>query len=553
MVSLIKKLKKGKPYWYLVKGARVNGKTRIVWQKYLGTPARLLELLEKPTIEKLHTVPIGSLGALLDADEDLGFVKSIDRHVKKKESTGLSVGQYMMMFILGRAEQHRMSKSGLDPWVNKSYLPFIWNIPAKIPCQTYLDQMDYINDSVIESVFIDMCKALMSKGVSMKKLVFDTSNVATNIEKGETLPQTGPSKEKRYDKNLLAFGIAINEDNIPVFSEMHPGNENDADVFSDVVEKLTKRVETLNLPVKDMVLAFDRGMNSKDSIDKLVDKIHIIGGVKRNQLGDLWNIPWSKFSELYTTSTGHKVLGYETKGDVFGRTFRIIMTYNEATAKRQKEQYLREKEAFLTEMAAIQKSLTGKKRGRKPTQQSIARRLTKKIHNGRETIFKFRLGETLESKSALTVTVWIDKDAEEKLFSSHGKQGIFTDLIDCVDWRTVDVVKAYNGKAMIEDDFKFLKDRLLISVMPEWHRNDARIKVHIFLCLTGLTMYRYLLWKLKDMDMSVHRMNSVLEDIRVGFVAMKGNQQEVQQIVEEMKPDAAKLFSRLNMHRYLRG
>jgi transposase len=550
MVSLVKKIKNGNPYWYLVRSALVNGKPRIVWQKYLGTPDRILELLEGPMVEKLHTLPIGTLGALLDANADLGFVDSIDRHVEKKATTGLTVGQYMLMFILGRTEEHRLSKSGIDSWVDESYLPFIWKIPAKIPCQTYLDQMDYINDSVIESVFIDMCKALMSKGVSMKKLVFDTSNVATNIEKGEALPQTGPSKEKRFDKNLLAFGIAINEDNIPIFSEMHAGNENDADVFSEVVEKLTKRVESLNLPVKDMVLAFDRGMNSKDNIDKLVNKIHIIGGVKRNQLGDLWNIPMSKFSELYMTSTEHKVLGYETKGEVFGRTFRIIMTYNEATAHRQKEQYLREKEAFLKEVAGIQKSLTGKQRGRKPTQQSIARRLTKKIHSGRESIFKFRLGATLESKSALTV--WIDKDAEEKLFSSHGKQGIFTDIIDCIGWRIVDVVKAYNGKAMIEDDFKFLKDRLLVSIMPEWHRKDSRIKVHIFLCLVGLTMYRYLLWKLRDTGMSVYQLDSALRGIRIGFMAMKDKERKVQQIMEEMKPEAARIFSKLDVGRFIK-
>jgi transposase len=548
MVALIKKLKNGKPYWYLVKSALVNGNPRIVWQKYLGTPDRILELLEKPNVETLHTFPIGTLGALLDANADLGFVDSIDRHVKKKTTTGLTVGQYMLMFILGRAEEHRLSKSGLDSWVDDSYLPFVWKIPARLPCQTYLDQMDYIDDDVIESVFMDICRRLISKGVSMKKLVFDISNVATNIEKGEELPQTGPSKEKRFDKNLLAFGLAINEDNIPVFSEMHPGNESDADVFSEVVDKLTKRIESLNLPVKDMVLAFDRGMNSKDNIDKLVDKIHIIGGVKRNQLGELWNIPLSKFNELYTTSTEHKVLGYETKRDVFGRVFRIIMTYNEATASRQKEQYEKEKKDFLAEAAKIQTSLTGKKRGRKPTQQSIARRLTKKIHNGRESVFKFRFGPDLYSNCGLTA--WIDKDAEQKLLLSFGKQGIFTDIT--TGWSTVDVVKTYNGKAMVEDDFKFLKDRLLVSIMPEWHRKDCRIKVHVFLCLIGLTIYRYLLWKLRDTDMSVYQLDSALRGIRIGFMVMKGKERKVQQIMEEMKPDAARIFSRLDIGRFIK-
>lgn len=37
MASIIKKIKKGRPYYYAVESKRVEGKPRIVWQKYLGT------------------------------------------------------------------------------------------------------------------------------------------------------------------------------------------------------------------------------------------------------------------------------------------------------------------------------------------------------------------------------------------------------------------------------------------------------------------------------------------------------------------------------------
>lgn len=547
MVSLVKKMRNGKALWYLVKSARVNGKPRIVWQKYLGTAERIMRLLEGPAVESLHTVPFGTLGMLLDANEELRFVDSLDRYAGKRKENGLSVGQYMLMFILGRAEEHRVSKSGLDMWAQTSYLSHIWRIPDKIACQTYLDQMDYVTDGVMEAVFTDMCKTLVSRGVSMKRLVFDITNVATNIEKGETLPQPGPSKEKRFDKNLLSFGIAINEDNIPIFSEMHPGNENDAKVFSQVVEKLTQRVEALNLPVKDVVLSIDRGMNSDENIDKIVEKMHVIGGLKRNQVGELLSIPLSKFKPLYTTSKGHKVLGLEKRREVFGRTYRIILSYNEGTATRQKEQYEKEKERFLAEVSVIQASLSSRRRGRKPTQQSIARRLTKTIHDGRESVFKYNMGADLYSKQGLNA--WIDTKAEERLVSSFGKQVIFTDM---EQWSPEDVVRAYNGKAMIEDDFKLLKDRLLLSVMPEWHWKDPRIKVHIFLCLVGLTMYRYVLWKLREIGMSIYELDRALKGIRVGFVVMKGENRKVQQVMEKMTPEAAKVFSKLDMGRFVK-
>ena len=40
MASIIKKKKKNRWYYYAVESARVNGKPRIVWQKYLGMVGR---------------------------------------------------------------------------------------------------------------------------------------------------------------------------------------------------------------------------------------------------------------------------------------------------------------------------------------------------------------------------------------------------------------------------------------------------------------------------------------------------------------------------------
>lgn len=37
VAGLIKKIKDGRPYWYVVESARVNGKPRFVNQRFLGT------------------------------------------------------------------------------------------------------------------------------------------------------------------------------------------------------------------------------------------------------------------------------------------------------------------------------------------------------------------------------------------------------------------------------------------------------------------------------------------------------------------------------------
>ncbi len=52
MASIIKKIKKGHPYYYAVQSARVDGKPRIVWQKYLGTIEAIVQRTELDKIPK---------------------------------------------------------------------------------------------------------------------------------------------------------------------------------------------------------------------------------------------------------------------------------------------------------------------------------------------------------------------------------------------------------------------------------------------------------------------------------------------------------------------
>ena len=47
MPAIIKKMKKGKAYYYATQSGRVNGRPRIVWQKYLGSVDAILKRFEQ--------------------------------------------------------------------------------------------------------------------------------------------------------------------------------------------------------------------------------------------------------------------------------------------------------------------------------------------------------------------------------------------------------------------------------------------------------------------------------------------------------------------------
>jgi len=94
MVFLRKKLVNGKLYWYIVESARVDGKVKTIFQVYLGSAEKILEMkrqCEALPYDKLRSFDYGKLAALLHVSEELGFIDIVNKHTDKKLINGLSV------------------------------------------------------------------------------------------------------------------------------------------------------------------------------------------------------------------------------------------------------------------------------------------------------------------------------------------------------------------------------------------------------------------------------------------------------------------------------
>jgi transposase len=129
----------------------------------------------------------------------------------------------------------------------------------------------------------------------------------------------------------------------------------------------------------------------------------------------------------------------------------------------------------------------------------------------------------------------------------YGKNVLFTDL---GSWKTEDIAKTYNSKSIVEDDFKVLKNRLLIPMKPFFHRYDSHLRVHIFICILSMVLYRYMLWKLKDLRLSEQEVTKEMRDMRLAFLKQEGSS-SVKAVLEKMTPEQIRIYTALNLDKYL--
>jgi transposase len=405
--------------------------------------------------------------------------------------------------------------------------------------------MDYLTKEVMHQIEDELGKKLVSLGVAPTTLFWDTTNFSTCIENwGEKrLPQSGFAKDKRFDRNIVGLGVAVSDENIPFFHETYPGNEHDSKVLSRMIEHMVDRLETLKIKAKDVVLVFDQGGNSPENIASILDKMHIIGSLKRNQVEDLIDLPLQEFKFLYKSKRGGRVYAHRVKREFWNKEFTVIITYNENTAKRQQRSWNKAKERIKQRMNELAEKYSQKSsRGRKMSLKGLTQSIHDLIHKQYRALIRWEVDQDTRC-----LTWYIDETAEAKFKNRFGKSAIFTDMHK---WSPSKIVRTYHRKHQLEDDFKWLHGKLNLPVPPYYVRLDHRIREHAFLCVLGMLFLRYLGRKLSSLHVSPQRIWTELERLRVALIKdVKTG--ESQFMVEKMNTVQAIAFEKLELAQFL--
>lgn len=496
MASLYKKVISGRPYWYLREMGWVNGKPKMISERYLGTAAEVEALLDarEQAILPARTrhLEFGAVAAVWGLLSDLGVAAIIDEQVGTPP-TGLplSVGTYLALAVLNRVVDP-CSKHRFADWWRTTAADRFTKIPVSaLDHRRFWDAMHTVGLEALPRIEEQLAATVCARfGLDTGSVALDMTNFATFIDTGNDkapIAQRGKAKQKRSDLRLVGLGLVVTRDGgIPLLSHAYPGNKPDVTQFPTMITTLAARHAALaaatGRPDTEMTVAFDAGQNSAANFATLAGTgLHYVGSVPASDCADLLAVPADARCVVDADRFGG-LTAYDTRRRVYGADRRTILTHSPELHQHQARGFtgttLAKAGRKLDELAdTLARGKTRRSRAK------VEAEITKTISDAwvrRVTTWQL----TGDKPAELRLTWSVDPDARAALETEiFGKHVLITDHDD---WPVADVIAAYRSQSEAEFAFRQMKDTHVVSFSPMHHWTEHNIRVHVFTCVLAL-------------------------------------------------------------------
>lgn len=496
MSFLYKKTISGKPYWYLRTMARVDGKPKMVSERYLGTGADIEALLDARQAaimpERTRHLGFGDTAAAWGMFTGLDVAGIIDTVVGNRRSdAGASVGTYLVLAALNRLVAP-CSKLGFADWWATTAADRFTGIPASVlDHRRFWDAMHSITQEELATCEEKIAVAMITEfGLDISALALDMTNFATYIDStNEHAPiaQRGRAKQKRADLRLVGLGMVVTRDaGIPLVSHAYPGNRPDVTQFATMIDLLTARhaqiAATAGTPTAAQVtVVFDAGQNSTANFTHLSESgLSFVGSIPPSDCPNLLALPANARTTVDADRFGG-LTALEARREVFGTERRVILTHSPTLHQAQSAGFDQTLNKALAKLEDLASTLARGKTRRTTAALTTAIAAITADTWVRRVVRTELVGDT-PATHRLTITV--DTAARTRLEAEQfGKRVLVTNRDD---WPVVDVVAAYRSQSQIESGFRQLKDPHVVSFSPMHHWTEHNIRVHTFTCVLAL-------------------------------------------------------------------
>lgn len=551
MLYIAKKRVKGQIYLFLEERAYIDGKSRRVWQKYLGNEKKIREVAITFSPKKMlyKSMNFGRSAALWQVAQKIGLVEIIDKVAGKHRDQNLSLGEYMLINIINRCISPT-SKSQLSSWFSRDYFSLIFSIqPEILNAQTYWNHFQLLDEEKIAEIELELTKKVLQHySLDLSGLLFDPTNFFTYLTNHEDdqLAQFGHSKESRNNLRIINLSILCTiQSGIPLFHQTYEGNVQDAKHFKRVLTTIRKRFQLIGRDIKEIVLIFDKGNHSKEAF-QTIEHINMpfIASLRNSTQKNLLQIPEKEFTIISLPSNGKKVGYYRTQREIYGqaRTLYLLLDFS----KRKQAMHLFEAK-LKKRLLAIEEFLTRlnvkKWRSKEKVEKKLEQLVGKKPYN--KVIFTKVTG----SFGKLTVTVQVNKVEKAAYLTILGRSIIFTSQSD---WSPEVVIQAFRDKYVVEDTFKQLKNPKFLSIRPMYHWSDTSIRAHVFSCVLGLLLLSLVRFELiqKDIHLSYEQILNSLSELSLTQISSTPEFPPFYKL-NESSPLSRQIYHHLKLKRFL--
>ena len=549
MAHLHKKMKKGRPYYYIREIARVDGKPTVVSQVYLGSLERMLALANcgsgDDSVAKIKVEEFGALWLANLIDQDVDIAGMIDTVIPKgKKETGPSVGEYFLYAVLNRMID-ACSKRSLPEWYADTAIQQIRPIAvSELSSQRYWEKWDRVDESDVLKIADLFFKKLADlEPPSSDCFLFDTTNYFTFMasDTESELCRRGNNKEGRHWLRQVGVALLVSRDNqLPFFYRAYEGNCHDSKLFGNIVDSVISSMKSAVGKQVRLTIVFDKGMNSDDNITAIDESpdINFITCYSPYFAPELIHVKLNKFAVADTAKNrGLKesgclddlILAWRTTGEYWEKERTVVVTYNPKTARKQRYVFEGKLYKLETELFSMRGKVRKGERHWKNKKNIEVRyqKLCEELHLPKDL---YKLDLVME-EGRLVMRFRKDYYRIGKYCDKFGKNILITDNMD---WEIGQIVQASLDRYMVENSFRNSKDDDLVGMMPVRHWTDSKIRCHILTCIIALSYLRLIEIRMERAKIkmtaatvmtNMHRLHSCL--------VWKSKQKTPERVIEE--------------------
>lgn len=557
MTYFFRKKLKGKYYLYQGENKLINGVSKRIKSKYIGSFEDLSDYFQNAEIlvqYQAHS-ELGLSKTIFDLIKQLGMIQIFSKHLKKRIEDDFLPLRVSLM-IINRLIQP-CAKHSIDKWYQKSDLSYTLDVPLEeLSSQKVYRSMDILERNS-EEIEVAICKTISAQeNVSFKTLYLDFTNQETFSRNHESEFLKNGVNE-RGKKELYQANISLCCDvefGIPLFHEVYPGNWNDKQFIKFYIPKLRSMLTKAGYSGRNL-LVVDRGINGEDNFNLLINNgFDYIGGLLEQFFPEYFEINKSALRSSFTKKRNKKpsldIMYTSIDKEIYGRMHRIVVCFNHENHKDKSEiinRNIYSHKYFCENQLNIFKEEIAKN-----TFQSRWNNMAKIEEFLRKKSKKWNRFIDLNLKLHRFELSWNIKIKENELkehLANAGKHVLFTNRIDL---SPREILELYHEKDKIEKNFQFLKSNAYtnkhIVLGPMLHSKDKRIQTHIYTCIVALQIYQIIRNRLKNsnFELSTQQVFDELSDISCYYTKIAGKKEAIRH-VNDLTEIQKKILKLLNV------